>query len=247
MSSAQANLWSETSDVVTASAEYAQRFQGPVGAHFLAVQTALTLELIKPWPQAKVLDVGGGHAQLAGPLARAGHRVTVVGSSEQCRRRLDEVMEPGSFSYQSVDLMDLPFGPRSFDLVLSFRMVTHVNDPPGYIRELCRVADKAVVVDYPAKRSFNLLSGAMFGAKESLDANVHTRHFRSFWDQEIVDLFKEQGFGRPMIRRQHFWPMALHRGLGQGWLTRASEGLSRGLGLTALFGSPVILRVERLS
>lgn len=247
MSLEQSDLWSETADVVAASEAYAQRFSGAVGAHFLAVQTARTLELLQPWPRARVLDVGGGHAQLARPLAQAGHRVSVVGSSDQCRQRLDQVMTPGSFQYRSGDLMALPFGESSFDLVLSFRMVTHVSDLPGYIKELCRVADKAVVVDYPAKRSFNLLSGAMFGAKESLDANVHTRHFRSFWDREVVGLFQEQGFGRPTIKRQHFLPMALHRGLGLGAFTRASEGVSRGLGLTALFGSPVILRVERLS
>lgn len=237
----------EDADLVTASQAYAQRFAGSVGEHFLAVQSARVLDLVSPWPRATVLEVGGGHAQLAPALVEAGYQVTVVGSHDECRQRLDRVMPPGSFAFQTADLMALPFAPRSFDLVLSLRMLTHVADLPGYVAQLCRVADKAVVVDYPAKRSFNLLSGALFGAKQSLDHSLHTRPFRSFWDREVLDLFRAQGFGRPAFRRQHFLPMALHRGLGAGGFTRGSEALGRALGLTALLGSPVILRVEPLA
>ena len=52
-------------DVETASDDYAARFAGPVGAWMLQVQERAVLELIAPWPGASVLDVGGGHAQLA--------------------------------------------------------------------------------------------------------------------------------------------------------------------------------------
>jgi len=237
----------EDADLVTAGEAYAQRFAGPVGRHFLAVQTAAVLGLLAPWPGASVLDVGGGHAQTALPLAAAGYKITVAGSSPECGQRLARLLEPGSYDFQAVDLMNLPFPARAFDVVLSLRMLTHVADLPGYLAQLCRAADKAVVVDYPAKRGFNLAAGALFRAKESLDDNPHTRPFRSFWDQEVLELFRAQGFGRPRLRRQHFLPMALHRGLGWGGFTRASEGLCRALGLTVLLGSPVVLRVERLA
>ncbi|MCB2190732.1 MAG: class I SAM-dependent methyltransferase [Deltaproteobacteria bacterium] len=237
----------EDCDLVTASEEYAQRFTGAVGAYFLRVQTARTLELMTPWPGAKVLDVGGGHAQLAPPLSQAGYQVTVAGSSDACAQRLEHLMPPGSYEFQPVDLMELPWPDQSFDLVLSYRMLTHVVDPICYTAELCRVARHAVLVDYPAKRSFNLVADSLFKAKESLDANQHTRPFVSFWDDEVDGLFAAQGFGNPARRRQHFWPMALHRALGSGGFTRFSEGLARGLGLTSLLGSPVILRSERLA
>ncbi|MCF8033519.1 MAG: class I SAM-dependent methyltransferase [Desulfarculaceae bacterium] len=235
----------EDADRVTATHAYAQRFAGPVGAYFLHVQTARTLELAAPWPGARVLDVGGGHAQLAGPLIAAGCQVTVAGSGPSCETLLKESLEPGSYQFVSCDLMDLPFEPRSFDLVLSYRMLTHVADPAGFAAQLCRTADKAVIVDYPAKRSFNILGESLFKAKESLDDNVHTRRYASFWDREVEGLFTARGFGRPARRRQHFWPMALHRAVGKAGFTSAAEGLALGMGLTALLGSPVILRMER--
>ena len=235
----------EDADQVTATPEYAQRFAGPVGAYFLAVQSARTLELAAPWPGARVLDVGGGHAQLAGPLIAAGYTVTVAGSDPSCEGLLRERLAPGSYEFVTCDLMDLPFEPGSFDLVLSYRMLTHVLDPAGFAAQLGRVASQAVVVDYPAKRSFNLLGESLFKAKESLDDNVHTRPYVSFWDAEVEALFNAQGFGKPARRRQHFWPMALHRALGSAPATKAAEGLARALGLTSLLGSPVILRMER--
>ncbi|MBU1276647.1 MAG: methyltransferase domain-containing protein [Proteobacteria bacterium] len=235
----------EEADRVTASQAYAQRFAGEVGAYFLAVQTARTLELMASWPGAKVLDVGGGHAQLAPPLIQAGYQVTVAGSDDSCAQRLARLLTPGSYNFVAADLMDLPWPEQSFDLVLSFRMLTHVADPPAYAAQLCRLAKRAVVVDYPAKRSFNLLADSLFKAKQSLDDNQHTRPFVSFWDSEVEALFAAQGFDRPARRRQHFWPMALHRALGSGGFTKTAEGLARGLGLTALLGSPVILRMER--
>ncbi|BEQ14374.1 methyltransferase domain-containing protein [Desulfoferula mesophila] len=237
----------EDCDLVTASQEYARRFSGAVGDYFLQVQTARTLELLAPWPKGKVLDVGGGHAQLAGPLVRAGYQVTVAGSSEACNQRLEGLLPRGSYAFQAVDLMNMPWPDKSFDLVLSFRMLTHVADPAGYVAQLCRLAKRAVVVDYPAKQSFNLVADSLFKAKESLDDNQHTRPFVSFWDSEVEELFAAQGFGKPVRRRQHFWPMALHRALGSGGFTKAAEGLPRALGLTALLGSPVIIRMERLS
>lgn len=237
----------EDADQVTASQAYAQRFAGAVGDYFLKVQTERTLELVAPWPGAKVLDVGGGHAQLAPPLIQAGYQVTVAGSDVSCAQRLERMLSPGSYHFVAVDLMDLPWPEQSFDLVLSYRMLTHVADPPGYAAQLCRLAKKAVVVDYPAKKSFNLLADSLFKAKQSLDDNQHTRPFVSFWDDEVEGLFAAQGFGHPTRRRQHFWPMALHRAIKSGGFTKAAEGLARGLGLTALLGSPVILRMERLA
>src|SRR6185503_17765426 len=79
----------EDADVVTSSDAYARRFAGPVGAWFLDVQARITLELVRPWPRASVLDVGGGHGQLLGPLLDAGHDVTVYGSAESCRERIE--------------------------------------------------------------------------------------------------------------------------------------------------------------
>jgi SAM-dependent methyltransferase len=236
-------LGTETADVESSSDDYARRFSGAVGRHFLAVQERLTLELLAPWPGARVLDVGGGHAQLAVPLASHGFAVTVVGSSEVCRTRLDRLLPAGSFQFQACDLLALPFPDRSFDVVLCFRLLSHAHQHRRLLAEICRVARAAVIVDYPDLRSFNLLYGSLFQVKRAAEGN--TRTFRCYRPDEVRTELARHGFGEAVVRRQFFLPMVVHRMLGQRWFTRATEGASAALGLTAALGSPVILRAAR--
>jgi len=233
----------ETADLESSSDDYARRFSGAVGRHFLAVQERLTLELLAPWPGARVLDVGGGHAQLAVPLASRGFAVTVAGSSEVCRTRLDRLLPAGSFNFQACDLLALPFPDRSFDVVLCFRLLSHAHHHRQLLAEICRVARAAVIVDYPDLRSFNVLYGALFRAKRAVEGN--TRTFRCYGVEEVPAELARHGFGEAVRRRQYFLPMVVHRVLGQRWFTRATEGASAALGLTAALGSPVILRAVR--
>ena len=79
----------EDADVSSSSDDYARRFAGAVGQWFLDIQTGITLDLLRELPPAaSVLDVGGGHAQVAPPLIAAGYDVTVIGSDSQCSARL---------------------------------------------------------------------------------------------------------------------------------------------------------------
>ena len=121
-------LADETPDVETASDDYARRFSGPVGAWFLDEQERACLELLSPWPGGTVLDVGGGHGQVAVPLAREGHAVTVVGSAPACRERLDRLARRAGVevAFEVGELLRLPYADRSFDLVVSFRLLPHV-------------------------------------------------------------------------------------------------------------------------
>src|SRR5688572_9832056 len=108
----------EDADVETSSDAYARRFSGGVGEWFLAVQRDATLALMAPLgPRLRVLDVGGGHGQLAGPLADAGHEVTVAGSADACRHRVQPLVDAGRVRWSTGDLLRLPFEPRAFDIV----------------------------------------------------------------------------------------------------------------------------------
>jgi SAM-dependent methyltransferase len=232
-----------TPDLATSSEDYARRFAGEVGRYFLEVQQESVLDLLAPWPGARVLDVGGGHAQLAPPLAEHGYRVTVAGSDEACRERLDRALPAGAVEFRACDLLALPFPDRSFDVVVSIRLLTHLEAWRDQMAELCRVADRAVIVDYPDSRSFNRLYDLLFPWKKAVEGNTRTYHI--FAPGEIAAEAARHGFGRPVERRQFFLPMVVHRAVKNVWLSRLSERASAALGLTRWLGSPILLRLER--
>ena len=233
----------EDADVESSSEGYARRFAGPVGAFFLDVQARGTLELLAPWPRASVLDVGGGHAQLTGPLVAAGHEVTVYGSAPVCESRVLPWTETGKARFQAGDLLKTPFPDRAFDIVVCYRLLPHVVRWPALIGELSRLAGKAVVLDYPTARSANAAADTLFGLKKRVEGD--TRPFKVFRDEEVVGAFAEAGFHPTGRKPQFFVPMALHRALASSGISRGLEGISARLGLTGAFGSPVLLRLER--
>ena len=234
-------ILSQQADIETSSEEYAKRFSGDVGEYFLSVQTEKTLDLLKPLPNAKVLDVGGGHAQLAVPLVKNGFALTVVGSHDSCRARLDKFLQPGSFEYLTCNLLDLPFEDNSFDVVISFRLLTHENNWQLQIAELCRVAKHTVIVDYPDIRSFNIFYDILFSAKKKFEKN--TRTYRNFSRKQIIEEFRKNNFDEPVVKPEFFLPMVIHRAIKKVSLLRNIENIFFILGFTKLFGSPVILRV----
>src|SRR4029079_10074813 len=145
----------EDADVETSSEASARRFSAAVGSRFLNVQAQVTLAVLRPFPRARVVDVGGGHAQLAGPLAGAGYDVTVIGSADGCRARVQPLVDRGQVRFQAAGLLALPFAARAFDVALAFRLLPHVREWRALVGELCRVAARAVIVDYPSRRSVN--------------------------------------------------------------------------------------------
>jgi SAM-dependent methyltransferase len=230
-------------DVETSSAAYARRFEGPVGRWFLDVQARSTLELLRPRPGTSVLDVGGGHAQLTGPLLEAGCDVTVYGSADRCSERLQEWVRSGQARFRSGPLLQAPWPDGSFDATLAFRLLPHVDRWRELVGELCRLARHVVIVDYPTARSANAVSGALFGVKKGIEGD--TRPFRVFRDAEVEEAFAAAGFVPTARRPQFLLPMALHRGLRLASLSRALEATAHAAGLTRAWGSPVILRSER--
>jgi len=234
----------EDADRETASPDYARRFAGAVGAWFLEVQARTVLDLLAPWPRARVLDVGGGHGQLTEALLADGHAVTVYGSApDALSDAVAGQARARRLEFFAGDLLHAPFPDRHFDAVLCFRLLPHVHQAQQLVAELARLARAAVVVDYPTRRSANAVSGALFGLKKGVEGN--TRPFTVFRDAEIRQAFAAAGF-RPTARRpQFFLPMAVHRALGSAPVSRGLEGAARALGLTRALGSPVLLRAER--
>jgi 2-polyprenyl-3-methyl-5-hydroxy-6-metoxy-1,4-benzoquinol methylase len=230
-------------DVETSSESYARRFSGAVGAWFLREQARLTLALLQRWPRARVLDVGGGHAQLTGPLLDAGHDVTVYGSEAVCAERLRPWLDAGRVRFQAGSLDCLGIADRAFDVVVSYRLLPHVERWRALLAELCRVARAAVIVDYPTRRSLNAVAGPLFALKRGVEGD--TRAFTVFADRDVRSAFEDAGFAPTAREGEFVLPMALHRALGVAPVSRAAERALGLVGLRRALGSPVILRAER--
>jgi ubiquinone/menaquinone biosynthesis C-methylase UbiE len=236
----------EDADVVTSSEDYARRFTGKVGRWFIETQARLTLSALGALPVgASVLDVGGGHGQIAPPLIEAGYEVTVVGSDPTCSARLQPWIAEGRCRFQAADMRILPFPDESFDAVVCLRLLPHSVSWIGLIGELCRAARRSVVVDYPSSRSVNIASSPFLGLKRAIELN--TRQFMTFSPRQIRSAFSEHGF---IVRAEHpefLLPMVLHRLINQTAFSKVAELPGRLLGLTRWFGSPVIVRADRRS
>jgi hypothetical protein len=152
-------------------------------------------------------------------------------------------VDAGRARFDVADLLHLPYPDRAFTVVLSYRLLPHADDWRRLVAELCRVAERAVLVDYPTSRSVNAVAEPLFRLKRGVEGD--TRRFTVFRDHEVRDAFAAAGFGVTARRGQFALPMALHRAVGRAGVSRLLEGAARGLGLTALLGSPVILRAER--
>ncbi len=234
----------EAADVETSSDDYARRFAGPVGDLFLEQQAKDTVELLEGLPRgARILDVGGGHAQLTPALVQAGFETVVLGSDRRCGTRVTSWVRSGRCQFHVGDLLNLPYADASFDAVICFRLLPHTEEYGLLVSELCRVAKRTVVVDFPSWRSINVVSNLMFGLKKGFERN--TRPFTLFRPGQVRSLFACSGFRTTAARPQFLWPMVLHRMLGSATAVKALETPGRWLGLRRLFGSPIIVRADR--
>lgn len=233
----------ETADIETSSEDYAQRFAGAVGDWFLRVQEQATLEMLTLPPGATVLDVGGGHGQLTEAFVGQGYQVTVLGSAEVCQQRIRHLLDDHRCLFRTGNMLALPYPDQAFDVVVSYRLLPHVTQWQLLVAELTRVARHVVMVDYPALCSINVITPLLFGFKKRLEGN--TRPYTLFKEQALVDVFQAHGFRRRQRYAEFLLPMVMHRMLKVPWLSSVAEQLCRVCGLTLLFGSPVILRLDR--
>ncbi len=208
----------------------------------LEVQEEALAELVDP-SLTSVLDIGGGHGQIAIPLTQRQHSVTILGSSPACAQRVQHLLDAGAISFKSGNLVNVPFHDRSFDAVVSFRLMSHCTAWRTLIAEMCRVADRTVVFDYPVWCSANFLTPLLFALKRRIEGN--TRTYRIFSTIELTREFRKHGFRCRAIRKQFFFPMGIHRALKSRRLSMFLEAIPRILFLTRLLGSPVIIKFER--
>jgi ubiquinone/menaquinone biosynthesis C-methylase UbiE len=232
----------ETADLHASSDAYAKRFSGPTGVWMLRVQEQAVEEFL-PGQPCSVLDVGGGHGQIAIPLSRRGYPVTVLGSSAECAQQVKLYVDAGTVSFDVGNLVELPYSDLSFDVAVSFRLMSHCEAWPTLTAEMCRVARAKVIIDYPVWCSTNILTPVLFYIKRLIEGN--TRNYRVFTTRELTREFSKHGFRLAALRKQFFFPMVIHRLIRSTVLSEALEKFAAVSGLTALLGSPIVAMFER--
>jgi len=222
-----------------------KRFGGPIGEYVAATQARVLANMVGRIQDREVLDVGTGTGRAALLMARGGARVTAVDASEQMldaarRRAADNGVH---IQFEHGDAHSLPFRDRQFDVAICLRVLMHAPDWRQCLAELCRVAERIVIFDYPSAASVAALESATRRAVHALGAR--TEAYRVLSDRAIRRELDRSGYRVRSVHRQFVLPIAFHKLIGSRRFTSwIEQGLDR-IGLLQRFGSPVTIVAER--
>jgi SAM-dependent methyltransferase len=221
------------------------RFSGPIGRLIAETQARQILDALTPIVGRRVLDVGTGTGRAAIALARAGAIVTAVDASHEmlavAERRAREAGTDVTFA--AGDAHRLDFGDGSFDAVVCLRVLMHTPDWRASLAELCRVAARWVVFDYPSLYSAAAVQAAVRRVTRRFDASVEA--YRVFSPSAVAAALAGAGFDVVRAHRQFVLPIAVHKTINSLTFTTGVERAFERVGLMRLLGSPVTVLAER--
>jgi ubiquinone/menaquinone biosynthesis C-methylase UbiE len=221
------------------------RFSGPIGTLIAETQERVLFEFLGDVKGLTIVDVGTGTGRAALALAARGASVRGLDASAEmlavARRRADQAALDIEFT--TGDAHALPLTDASADIAVSLRVLMHTPGWERCVAELCRVARRAVVVDYPAAASVAALQAIARRSGLARDREA----YRVFAERTIRRAFASHGFEITRVHRQFVLPIAVHKAIGSRAFTRASEAVLRASGMLWLFGSPVTVLAERAS
>ena len=230
-------------DIHSSTDSYAMRFSGVAGNWLLKIQQKVTHDYLSSLNPEQVLDIGGGHGQNI-PVIEALHiPLTITGSDLSCQKRVNDLSRAENTRFVIGDLNNLPFPDQHYPVVISYRIISHMQNWEDFIDELTRVSDDRVIVDFASKRSVNWFSELAYTLKQGKEND--TRRYNVLAEASVDAAFAKNNFTRSRRTPQFFFPMAIHRALKSPGLSNTLENLSRWLGLTYLFGSPIISEYRR--
>lgn len=93
----------------------------------------------------RILDVGGGNAFDAIPLAQQGHSVELVDFSAEMLAQAEQLVAQANLAdrihMRQAELTSVPslFTPRSFDVVLCHNVLQYLDDLPRPLHALCKM------------------------------------------------------------------------------------------------------------
>jgi ubiquinone/menaquinone biosynthesis C-methylase UbiE len=222
-----------------------RRFGGPIGEYVAVTQARVLANMVGRIKDRPILDVGTGTGRAALLMARGGADVTAVDASEQmlevARRRAAD--EHARIRFERGDAHALQFNDKEFDVVICLRVLMHAPDWQRCLSELCRVAERLVIFDYPAALSVAVIEAVARRVANALGGR--TEAYRVLSDGAIRAALDANGYRVRSVHRQFVLPIAFHKLVGSRRFTVQTEDLLDRLGMLKRFGSPVTVVAER--
>lgn len=135
---------------------------------------------------AEVLEVGCGEGKLATALLRsAARRPARFVATDLSLHRVEGDVDP-AIDFREASVYELPFADREFDLVLCCEVLEHLEEPQRALREIARVARRAVILSTPREplwRAMNVARG-----KYLRDLGNTPGHIQHFSRRDLVGL-----------------------------------------------------------
>lgn len=238
--------YSVYADPATARKFDQTRFGGPIGQLVGAREAETISRYVAPISGRTALDVGTGTGRIALLLTSAGAVVTGIDASEEMLKvaRARAAAQHATVQFLSGDAHALDFPDRSFDIVVSSRVLMHTPRWRACVNELCRVARDRVVIDYPSARSFALAQSLWRRAGSALGSTTQ-QPYRVFLDRELEAAFRQNGFEIRSKERHFVLPIAFYKLFASARMAEVSEDALRRLGVARMFASPVTVLAER--
>ncbi len=137
------------------------------------------------------LDAGCGEGFVAEILLRQLPGLQLVGFDFNPASVAVASAKVPNATFRTASIFDIPFPDASFDVVGCFEVLEHQQDPTAALRELARVARRAVVLSVPHEPYFSLANLA-----RGKNLNVRPRgsdpDHRQFWTRRAFASFVDE-------------------------------------------------------
>jgi 2-polyprenyl-3-methyl-5-hydroxy-6-metoxy-1,4-benzoquinol methylase len=199
----------ETTDFLgptgNATAKYASR--NPVTRALLRRFLRQIDDVVGRIAPLSILDVGCGEGVVTERLARLSNARTVgVDLGTEALRREWNARRGAALSFEEGSVYDLRFADDSFECVCALEVLEHLEHPDDALRELARVATRAIVVSVPNEpiwRIVHVLAGR--DVRRLGNTPGHINH----WSPAAITSLVSQHGGVTEVRRPFPWTIVV--------------------------------------